>query len=226
MIILHHLADSRSSRIIWLLEEMKVPYKLKHYDRKSPALEDNGKTYIESAAVIEHLVRKYKRDLKPSEDNLDALEKYEFWMHYAEGSLMMLVVGLFVNNKAVDMSPLVSRFLVRKVTNTINENYYLKELFLNLEHVDDFLSTSKFVTGDHFTAADVQMSYPLLCLQSTVLKSRPYTNIKRWLIEVTSRPAFEVASHKAHDKVFQLLNETTQGKDEEIADFSSFSISA
>ncbi|WBW70894.1 glutathione S-transferase Gst3 [Schizosaccharomyces osmophilus] len=242
MIVLHHLSDSRSSRIIWMLEELKVPYELKRYDRvegrsppefynlspigKSPVLVDDGKSYIESGAVVEHLVRKYGRELKPSENDLPQLEKYDFWTHYSEGSLMMLVVGLFVNNKAVDMSPFVSRFLVRKITNTINDHYYLKELYLNLDHIDDHLTTSKYFAGDYFTAADVQMSYPLLCLQPTILNTRPYPNIKRWLKGISSRPAFIAASEKSNDKYFRLFNETKFSKEEDEPEISSFSISA
>ncbi|EPX71420.1 glutathione S-transferase Gst3 [Schizosaccharomyces octosporus yFS286] len=242
MITLYHLSDSRSSRIIWLLEELKVPYDLKQYNRvggrspaefynlsplgKSPVLVDDGRSYIESGAVIEHLVRKYGRNFKPSEQDIPHLEKYDFWMHYAEGSLMMLVVGLFVNSKAVEMSPFLSRFLVRKVTDTINDHYYMKEIFLNLDHVDDYLATSRYFAGDRFTAADVQMSYPLLCLQSSVLNTRPYPNIRRWLKDIGSRPAFVVASGKSNDRNFQVHKETKHYKEEEEPDMSSFSISA
>ena len=164
MIVVHHLNESRSQRILWLLEELGRPYEIRPYQRdattrlappelqavhplgKSPVLEDDGLLLIESGAIVDYLIRRYGNgQLRPAQDTPD-FERYQQWLHYAEGSAMLpLLLKLYVSRLGEAGAPLQPR---------INS-----ELANHLGFVDRSLQGRDWLLGDTFSGADVQMSF-------------------------------------------------------------------
>jgi glutathione S-transferase len=164
MITVHHLNESRSQRVLWLLEELELPYEIRHYQRdattrlaplelkevhplgKSPVLQDEGVTIIESGAIVDYLIRHYGGGrLQPALGSPE-YETYNQWLHYAEGSAMLpLLLKLYVGRLGEAGAPLAPR---------INS-----ELVNHLGYVDRALQGRDWLLGDEFSGADVQMSF-------------------------------------------------------------------
>jgi glutathione S-transferase len=165
MIRLHHLNNSRSLRILWLLEELGTPYEIVFYQRdsktlrapadlrkihplgKAPVLEDDNQVFAETGVIMEYLVSRYGPHLAPAQDAA-AFWRYRYWMHYAEGSLMGQLLLRLVEQKLG-----VLGLPVRKVVR--------EQLTLHLDFLEGEAARSKWLAGDSITAADFMMSYPL-----------------------------------------------------------------
>jgi len=133
MIKVHHLNNSRSQRVLWLLEELGTPYEVVRYERdkatmlapaelkrahplgKSPVIEDDGKTFAETGLIIEYLVERYGPNLMPPRDS-DLYWRYKYWLHYAEGSLMPLLFMKLVFNRLPERVPLLMRPVARMIS--------------------------------------------------------------------------------------------------------------
>lgn len=163
MITLHHLNQSRSKRIIWLLEELGVDYQIKAYQRdavthlapealkaihplgKSPVLEDNGQVIVESGAITEYLVERYGKHLMPAQDSVGYVE-YLQWLHFAESSAMLpALMTLFVG-----MEPVKTEFLA---------SYASTELSKVMPHLDNVLKDKTYLVDDTLSGADIMMSF-------------------------------------------------------------------
>lgn len=179
MITLHHLNNSRSQRILWLLEELGVDYQVKHYQRnaktqlappelqkihplgKSPVIEDQGRFIAESGAIIEYLTRKYGPHLVPALDS-EAYDQYSYWLHYAEGTLMpLLVIKLIFNTLKTAPMPFFIRPIAKAIADKAMDAYAGPNLANNIQFIEQHLSTHTWFTGDELSAADIQMSFPL-----------------------------------------------------------------
>lgn len=197
MITVHHLNESRSQRILWLLEELGVPYEIQFYWRdthtkmapaelqqihplgKSPVITDDGRAIAESGAIIDYIVRHYGNGrLRPDPESHD-YDEYVHWLHYAEGSASLPFVIL----------PIASSFgkmatpLRRRVDH---------ELALNLGYIDERLQGRDFLLGDVLTAADVQMSFVgELAVNFTDVANLP--NLAAWVDRFQARPAYKAA---------------------------------
>jgi glutathione S-transferase len=200
MLTLHHLNDSRSQRILWLLEELGVPYEMKHYQRdaktrlappelqavhplgKSPVLEDDGKTLIESGAIVDYLIRHHGGGrLRPAEDAPE-FEAYQQWLHYAEGSAMLpLMLNLYVSRLKEAGAPLHPRID--------------SEMANHLGYVDGALKGKEFFVGKSLTGADIQMSF-VGEMAKVFDKLGPYPNLSAWLSRMHARPAFQRSVEK------------------------------
>ena len=164
MIIVHHLNNSRSQRILWLLEELAIPYELKRYQRdpktnlappelkainalgKSPVIEDGAQKLIESSAIIDYLIRRHGQGRLQPDPSTPAYDEYVQWLHFAEGSAMLpLMLNLYVGRLGEAGAPLHPRI------NSEVANY--------LGYLDTALSQSDYLLGDEFSAADIQMSF-------------------------------------------------------------------
>jgi glutathione S-transferase len=194
MIIVHHLNESRSQRILWLLEELGQPYEIRPYLRdaqtrlappelqavhplgKSPVLEDGGVQLIESGAIVDYLIRRYgKGQLRPAQDAPD-FERYQQWLHYAEGSAMLpLLLKLYVSRLGEAGSPLQPR---------INS-----ELANHLGFVDRSLQGRQWLL-DAFSGADVQMSFVGEAARG--LRAN-YPALDSWVKRFQQRPAYRRA---------------------------------
>jgi glutathione S-transferase len=196
-IIVHHLENSRSQRVLWLLEELGLRYQVRRYERnkatmlappqlkqvhplgKSPVIEDGGKTVAETGAIVEYLVDKAGGQLGPPTNCNDALRYYHF-LHYAEGSLMP---PLFVK-LVLSRVPVFGKLAQRKFQPMID---------VHLNYVEAELAQRPWFAGDDITAADVMMSFPLEAAVTRADATRGRPHISKWLERIHSRPAYQAA---------------------------------
>lgn len=200
MITVHHLENSRSQRILWMLEELGLPYQIRRYERnkrtmlappelkavhplgKSPVIDDDGLVVAETGAIVEYLVDKADGRLgAPS--HRDAALRYRSWLHYAEGSLMPPLLVKLVLARI----PIFGRAAQKRIQPMID---------VHLNYVESELSQRPWFAGDQLTAADVMMSFPLEAARSRagLGASRPATIA--WLDKVHARPAYRAALTK------------------------------
>ncbi|MEG3166090.1 glutathione S-transferase [Sphingomonas sp. PB2P19] len=202
-IIVHHLNNSRSQRVLWMLEELGLPYEIKRYQRdektmlappelkqvhplgKSPVIEDtdaDGSVIAETGAIVEYLVDKADGRLGAPAKRADAL-RYRFWLHYAEGSLMPPLLLKLV----VGRIPVFGKVALKRIQPMID---------VHLDYVESELAQRPWFAGAEMTAADIMMSFPLEAARSRagLDTSRPATIA--WLAKVHARPAYQAALAK------------------------------
>ncbi|MFP2908912.1 glutathione S-transferase family protein [Pyxidicoccus sp. 3LFB2] len=203
MLKLHHLVNSRSQRVLWLLEELGLDYELVVYPRdpktslappelkrihplgKSPVLEDDGRVLAESGAIIESVLRRHGQGrLAPAQDS-DAYDAYVHWMHYAEGSAMLpLMLSLYVGRLGEAGAPLKPRIS--------------SEVKNHLGYISGALGERDYLVGNTFTAADIQMSFVLEAARPTgaldSFESLP--NLGTYLERLHARPAYQRATQR------------------------------
>ncbi|MGP5346255.1 glutathione S-transferase [Psychrobacter celer] len=216
MLHFHHLANSRSFRIIWLLEELNTDYELTCYERNrayrapdslkkvhpighAPMLEVNDRVLIESGFIIEYLIKHYDTDkqFKPADDNEAAWEAYTFWLHFAEASLMPLLVMRLVFSKVVDQSPMLIKPVSKKIQSQVEKNMISRSLDSMLGMMEQHLQDNHWFAGSEFSAADIQMHLAVVGANAgSGLDSSKYTNILNWLKRCEERDAFKRAEEK------------------------------
>ena len=195
MIVVHHLNDSRSQRVLWLLEELGAPYEIRHYARntttrlappellavhplgKSPVIEEDGLTVIESGAIVDYLVRHHGGGrLQPAAGTRD-FEVYSQWLHYAEGSAMLpLMLKLYTGRLGDAAAPLNPRIE--------------SELANHLGYVERSLQGRDWLVGDSLTGADIQMSFVGEAARG--LRAQ-YPAMDAWVRRCQARPAYQRA---------------------------------
>ena len=213
MLTVHHLNNSRSRRVLWLLEELGVPYEIKRYERdpktmlappelravhplgKSPVITDAGQTIAESGAIIEYLVEKYGEGsgLKPAAGTPERL-RYTYWLHYAEGSAMPpLLLKLVAQRIGTAPMPFFAKPIARKIAATLQSSFINPQLKLHFGYMDNELSKTGWFAGDTFTAADVQMSFPLEAGSARAGMKGRTPAIDDFLQRIHARPAYQRA---------------------------------
>ena len=180
MLVVHHLNNSRSQRVLWLLEELGVPYEVKRYERdaktmlapssllaihplgKSPVIVDGDVTVAESGAIVEYLVEKYGDGrLIPPVGTAQRL-RYTYWLHYAEGSAMTpLLFKLIFDRIATNPTPWPVSAISRRIAATVTNAFIAPNVKRHLDWIEAELGAHAWFAGDQFTAADIQMSFPL-----------------------------------------------------------------
>ena len=213
MFTVHHLNNSRSQRVLWLLEELGVLYEVKRYERdkttmqapkelkaihplgKSPVISDGNHTIAETGAIIEYVLEKYGRGkLIPPPGSDDRL-RYTYWLHYAEGSAMTPLLLKLVFTRLPMNVPGLLRGLVKSISNKANERLVDPQVRTHLDYWDNELSKSEWFAGNEFTAADIMMSFPLEAAAARAdAKSRPM--VKAFLDRIHARPAYQAALKK------------------------------
>lgn len=210
MIILHHLNNSRSQRILWLLEELQLDYRIERYQRdpvsqaapeslkqvhplgKSPVIVDQDLTLAESGAIIEYLAGKYGEQLIPAAE-ADRLQ-YLYWLHYAEGSLMpLLVMKLIFGMIAKAPMPFFIRPVAQGISKQVHKAYLDPNLHTQLAFVEAHLARSGWFAGEAFSAADIQMSFPLEAAGERQALTEAHPRIRDWLARIHARPAYQRA---------------------------------
>ena len=200
MIIVHHLNNSRSQRILWLLEELAIPYELKCYQRdpktnlappelkainalgKSPVMEDGAQKLIESSAIIDYLIRRHGDGRLQPDPSTPTYDEYVQWLHFAEGSAMLpLMLNLYVGRLGEAGAPLHPRI------NSEVANY--------LSYLDTALSQSDYLLGNELSAADIQMSF-IGEIARAQGKLGDYPHIMAWIERFQARPAYQAALKK------------------------------
>ncbi len=214
MITVHHLNNSRSQRILWLLEELGLPYEIRRYQRdaktslappellrvhplgKSPVITDGEITLAESGAIIEYLVEKYSDGkLVPAPRTPERL-RYTYWLHFAEGTAMPPLVMKLVFRK-VERAPMpfFARPIARGIARKVQQGFIDPNLERIVTYIEGELGRSEWFAGDAFSAADIQMSFPVEAAAARAGgPERP--NIKRFLERIHARPAYQRALEK------------------------------
>ena len=216
MIKVHHLETSRSTRLIWALEELNLDYELIEYKRhpetkrapdtakalhplgRFPLLEIDGKVIVESGAILTYLVEREGK-LGAAEG---AKEDYTYWMHYAEGSAMLpLLLKLITTGLRNAKVPFFIKPISKAIAGKIDATFTDGELKAHFGWIETALEGKTYFAGETFSAADIQMSYPVQAsfARADMLPDRP--NTQAWLERVQSRPAFKKALEKGGEPI-------------------------
>jgi glutathione S-transferase len=202
------LESSRSHRIIWLLEELGVEYETKHYPRDpktklapkalmeihplglSPIITDGDVTLAESGAIIEYLLYKYGGGrLKPDQGSPEWIQ-YIFWIHFAEGSFMPLRTFKLVLEVAQKRSPFFIKPIVAALRKKISSAFLEPRVARQIRIIEETLSKNKWLAGDEFTAADIQMAMPLIWSSPQLAKRYHIPKTMAYLEQIKARPTF------------------------------------
>ncbi|MBQ4855497.1 glutathione S-transferase [Rhodanobacter sp. B2A1Ga4] len=212
MIIVHHLNNSRSQRILWLLEELGLPYEIKRYQRdpktmlapaelravhplgKSPVITDGELTLAESGAIIEYLADRYAAGtLIPAHGTPQRL-RCNYWLHYAEGSAMPpLLLKLVFNRVEHAPAPFFVKPVARGIARKVLRNFVDPQLKLHLDYLEGELGDSEWFGGDAFSVADIQLSFPLEAFATRDGLDAGYPQLSAFLQRMHARPAYQRA---------------------------------
>ena len=216
MITVHHLETSRSQRVLWLLEELGIDYKIKVYARdpktklapaalkkvhplgKSPVITDGDETIAESGAILEYLAERYGdrvsgdlAQLQPA-TGTPAHRQVRFWMHYAEGSLMnWLVMKLVFKTIPTQPMPFFVRPIARALCGTVQAKLIDPNLATALAYIEDHLSRNAWFAGDHISLADFQMSFAVEAALSRAAKGADFPHLAAYQARMVARPAYQ-----------------------------------
>jgi glutathione S-transferase len=210
MITVHHLNNSRSQRVLWLLEELELPYEIVRYERdartllapaslraihplgKSPVITDGDATLAESGAILEYLVDTYAKGKLSPPPGTPAHREYRYFLHYAEGSLMPFLVMRLVFNKIKTDAPLVVRPVAKAIAGQVGKRFLDPNLANHLAFLGEHLAKREWFAGDAFSAADVQMSFPIEGAVARV-GGGISPRLTEWLARIQARPAYRRA---------------------------------
>jgi len=212
MITVHHLEHSRSQRVLWLLEELELPYEIKHYQRdpktslappelrqvhplgKSPVISDDGCVVAESGAIIEYLVDRHGHGRLAPPPGSDERLRYTYWLHFSEGSAMPPLLFKLVCDKVKSAPmPFFIKPIARAIAGKVMDGFVTPNLKSQLDFMEAELRQHKWFAGDEFSAADVQMSFPLeaAAQRAGLDDSRP--KLMAFLKRIHARPAYKRA---------------------------------
>ena len=212
MIVVHHLNNSRSQRILWLLEELGLPYEIKQYQRdpktmlappelravhplgKSPVITDGAVTVAESGAIIEYLLETYGEGrLVPPAGTPDK-RRFTYILHYAEGSAMPpLLMKLVFDKVETSPMPFFAKPIARGIAQKVKSSFIMPNLKANLDFLEGELKQSSWFAGEAFTAADIQISFALEAAAARGGLDARYPKLSDFLQRIHTRPAYQRA---------------------------------
>ena len=210
MIVVHHLENSRSQRVLWLLEELGLPYEVRRYERdtatmlappelravhplgKSPLVEMDGEIIAETGAIVETLLDAVPGTvLRPAPGTVEA-RRYRYWLHYAEGSAMTPLLLKLIFGQLPKRSPKLVRPIVNAISTKAQSGFIDPQIASHVAWWEAELGKSGWFAGREFTAADIMMSFPLEAASSSApLDGQP--NIQAFLKRIHTRPAYQRA---------------------------------
>ncbi|ESQ93156.1 glutathione S-transferase family protein [Asticcacaulis benevestitus] len=210
MITVHHLDNSRSQRILWLLEELGLPYEIKAYKRdkktmlappelkavhplgKSPVITDGARTLAETGAIVDYLVSTYGGGRLIPTAGSEERFSYTYWMYYAEGSAMTPLLLKLITSHIRGRAPFFIRSIAAGIADKVDATLVTPNLTANIDFWEDTLSQSPWFAGADFSAADIMMSFPLEAAASRAgANTKPH--IMAWLKTIHARPAYQQA---------------------------------
>ena len=215
MVIVHHLNNSRSQRVLWLLEELGVPYEVKRYERdaktmlappelravhplgKSPVISDGDEVVAESGAIIEYLADKYGQGRLIPAPGTAERRRASYWLHYAEGSLMPpLLMSLIFSKVRNAPMPFLAKPVAHRIADKVMEDFVTPNITLHLDFLEGELGKSAWFGGEQFGVSDIQLSFPLEAAASRggLDASRP--RLMAFLERIHGRPAYRRALEK------------------------------
>jgi len=215
VIVVHHLNNSRSQRVLWLLEELGLDYEVRKYARdpktmlappelravhplgKSPVIEDGEVTMAESGAILEYLVERHGAGrLVPAAGTAEGL-RYRYWMHFAEGSMMPpLLLKLVFDRIETAPMPFFVRPIARAIAGRAKAGFILPNVERSLDYLESELGRHEWFAGTQFTAADIQMSYPVEAARARGGLDAKRPRLMRYLERIHARPAYQRAIEK------------------------------
>jgi len=215
MIIVHHLNNSRSQRVLWLLEELGVAYEIKRYQRdaksmlappelravhplgKSPVIQEGAVTVAESGAILEYLVERHGGGrLAPAPGTPERL-RYTYWMHFAEGSAMPpLLLKLVFDRIEKAPMPFFVKPVARAIAQRAKAGFVQPNIERNLDFMEGELANSDWFAGTQFSAADVQLSFPLEAARARGGLDAQRPRLLSFLERIHARPAYRRAIEK------------------------------
>lgn len=212
MITLHHLENSRSQRLIWLLEELGVEYRIERYNRdpktslapeslkkihplgKSPVITDGDNTIAESGLIIEYLLKTYDNGRFLPTENTPAYWQYLYWLHYSEGTLMpLMVMSLIFNKIKTAPMPFFIRPIAKGIADQVMKSYVGPNMANNLTFIETHLSQQPWFAGEQMSGADFQMIFPLEAAIKASIKAEDYPHIAAFVQRVHALPAYQEA---------------------------------
>lgn len=219
MITVHHLNNSRSQRVLWLLEELALDYEIKRYERnpktirapaslkavhalgKSPVITDGKTTVAESGAIIEYLVRRYGEGKFSPEVESKAYLDYTYWLHFAEGSLMPpMVMRLVFEKVKTSPMPFFVKPIAKQISDKVMKTFVGPEIVSALRFTDAYLEGRDWFAGNRLSGADIQMSFPLeAAVARGMVHQENYPNIYRYVKQFQQRPTYLRALEKGGD---------------------------
>ncbi|WBT05821.1 glutathione S-transferase [Brevundimonas vesicularis] len=211
MIKVHHLNDSRSQRVLWLLEELGLDYEVVRYERnpgnrlappellaihplgKSPVIEDGAVKVAETGAIVEYLLDTYGQGrLRPAAGTEDG-RRFTYWLHYAEGSAMPPLLLKLVFSMLPRRAPALLKPIVNGVANKAITSFVDPQLRTHVVFWEDELGRSEWFAGDQFTAADIMMSFPVEAGADRAFNAETKPHLKAFLNRIHARPAYQRA---------------------------------
>ncbi|WP_269714098.1 glutathione S-transferase family protein [Caulobacter sp. NIBR2454] len=211
MLTVHHLNNSRSQRVLWLLEELGVPYEVKHYQRdaktmlappelravhplgKSPVITDGDITVAETGAIVEYILERYGNGrLVPAAGTPQKLA-YTHWLHFAEGSAMSPLLMKLVFGVLPDRAPKLLKPIVKGISAKAQAGFVDPQLKAHQAYWEDTLSKSEWFAGPEFSGADVMMSFPIEAAASRAPFGDDKPKLKAFLARIHARPAYKKA---------------------------------
>jgi glutathione S-transferase len=211
MIVVHHLNNSRSQRVIWLLEELGVPYEVKRYERdattmlappelravhplgKSPVITDGDKTIAETGAIVEYLIETYGQGRLIPPAGTDEKLRYTYWVHFAEGSAMPPLVMTLVFSAIPARVPFLIRPIAKLISENVQKSFLQPNIDAQLKLMESELARGPWFAGAEFTAADVMMSFPVEAGATRGDGLGDHPKLKNWLATIHARPAYHRA---------------------------------
>ena len=212
MITVHHLENSRSQRVLWLLEELGLPYEVKRYARdkktslappelaaihplgKSPVIGDGKTVVAETGAIVEYLLDQAGGNaLRPERGSADGL-RFTYWLHFAEGSAMPpLVMALVFNKLRTAPMPFFARPIARAIADKVMKGFVQPSIARQLAFMEAELATRPWFAGKAFSAADIMMSFPLEAAASRGGLDARYPKLGDFIARIHARPAYQRA---------------------------------
>ncbi|NTE86899.1 glutathione S-transferase family protein [Agrobacterium rubi] len=219
MITVHYLENSRAHRILWLLEELGLDYEVKTYARgpdmrapkslkavhplgKSPVIEDGGTVYAESGAIIEYLIDTYGQGAFRPQQGTDAYRRYVYWLHYAEGSAMPLLLLKLLFSRIPGQVPFFLRPVAQLISKGVSSKLIDPQLADHAAYWEAELTKDGLFAGSELTGADIAMSFPVEAAMSRAAGAAERPAIRRFLETIRARPAYQRALKKGGAYVF------------------------
>lgn len=212
MITLHHLENSRSQRVLWLLEELGLPYELRLYRRdpqtlfapaelrrvhplgKSPVITEGDITVAESGAIIEYLLDAHGADRLRPPAGTPARRRFTYWLHFAEGSAMpFLLMKLVFDKVAAAPVPFFIKPVVKGIAAKVTGSFIAPNLTRQLAYMEAEIAREPWFAGTEFSAADIQMSYPVEAAAARGGLGAEHPALAGWLERIHARPAYQQA---------------------------------
>ncbi len=227
MITIHHLENSRSQRILWLLEELGLQYEITKYARdletslappelrklhplgKAPIVTDGEKTLAESGAIVEYLIDNYDDGRLRPADGTSLRLSYNYWLHYAEGTFMpLMILSLIISRIETAPMPFFAKPIAKGIAAKVRSGYLDANVKCNLDFMEASLGSSPWFCGDELTAADIQMSFAVEAAAVRTNLSDDYPNLASYLQRMQARPAYQAALEKGGP--YELLGGSTK----------------